>query len=237
MGTKTFSELRTEVARLGHWNISSTGTASYLAATAAAESGLREIDKLILRGCNFPWAEVQTTLALSTLTDGYKLSVPARLLRVQGTSWWYSGTQRQGLEWRSLEYMDAALNPGWRTAAGTTGTPSMITRVASQFWVGVKPSTEFISSYPDLYYGYYQRESSADSTLLIDDVYFDCVVHAALMVGLKQKDDSDQAMYRQLWQQVDVPLLQSASYVSRDNERLEGGPLSVDSYAAIDDDY
>lgn len=237
MGTLTFADLRTEVARLGHFNVTSTGTASYLAATAAAEAGLREMDKLVLRGGNFPWAEVQTYLDLATLTDGYRLAVPARLLRVQGRSFWYSSNTKRGISWRSLEYMDQVLNPGWRTAAGVTGTPTMITRVANEFWVGLKPSASFIAEYPVLYYGYYQRESASDSTLLIDDAYFDCLVHASLMVGLKQKDDSDQSMYRQLWQQVDVPLLMSAAYVSDNNERMEGGPLSNDGYAEVGEDY
>lgn len=237
MGTKTFAELRTEVARLGHWNITTEGTASYLAATAAAEAGLREIDRLVLRGCNFHWAEVQTSVAFSTLTDGYKLAVPARLLRVQGKSFWYASNSRYNLQWSALEQMDRALNPGWRLASGTTGVPTMVTRVANDFWVGCKPSTEFIADYPALYYGYYQRESSSDSTLLIDDVYFDCVVHAALAAGLKQKDDTDQGMYRQLWEQVDRPLLIGASYVSGNAERLEGGPLSSDGYVEMDDDY
>lgn len=231
MGSKTFAQLRTEVGRLGHWNTSSATTDSYASATGAAEAGLRAIDRLVTQGANFPWTldDTQFYTLASALTDGYKLAVPARLLRVKGKEFRYGTAGDSYLLWLdSVSDIDAILEPSWRTTSGSKGVPRFVTRSAGSFLIAPQPSTDHLAAFPYLYYGFYQREDAADTTLLIPDELFDAVVVASLAHYLKQKDDTDLSYYRNEWQRVWEPALKNWSGVSGVNDRMAGARLADD---------
>lgn len=243
MGTKTFANLRSEIGRLGHWNVSSSSSTSYAAANAAAEAALQELNGLVLGGVDLWWLEVETHFTLaSDLASGYKLTLPARALRIKTRSFHYGGSIASYLLWRPLQWIDNKLGPQWRTASGTTGAPRYICQVAGELWVAPQPSASHIASNPYLYYGYFQGEDAADAALILPDPFFPCAVHAGLKEGLKQKDDSDADYYHRLWNDVDVPRLRSATPHIGADDRLLGTELGEDlgygyGYAASEDGY
>ncbi len=231
MGSLTFANLRTEIGILGHWNTSNVSSTDYAAATAAAKAGLRAIDRLVVAGANFPWTSVDTYFNLTTpgvLTDGYRLTVPARCARLKAKGFRYSTSEESRLTWAELEVIDRALQPVWRTASSTKGTPAWVTREGNEIWIGDQPNTTHLASYPYLYYGYYKREDSGDATLLLPDELFDCAVHAGLAAYLKHKDDTDWRLYNDLWTKQDKPMLYGWSGVSGAHDRMDGAPLAQD---------
>jgi hypothetical protein len=223
MGTKTFANLRTSIARLGHWTITDTDSASYAAATAAAEAGLAAVDNV----AGWPYAEVQATYTLADdLTSSYKLALPARLLHLQTKSFHYGTTRSSYLGWRDLGWIDAQLGPNWRQSSGADGTPRYICRVGNSFWIAPKPSSTFQSDYPYLYYGYFRMEDADDATLLMPNTWFNYAVHGGLAEGLKGKDDSDQQYYENLFENVDKPKMLGANLHLDENDQMEGSALA-----------
>jgi len=233
VGTKDFSQLITEVGRLGRWDVSDTSSVSYGHARFASEEGLHRIARL---GAHV-WLRGAATLTLAA--DDYTYTTEADMHRVRKTSFRYGG-KGSYLTWRDMvDEIDQELGPEWRDSGTDPGTPRLVTRQGNEIWIAPKPTLAFVTANPTLYYYYLKNEtvSPVTTTLLLPDAYFNAAIHASLAEGLKQKDDKLQNYYEVLFQRTDMPEILGFSHAIGGGQRLRGGGLADNVYFHEDQGY
>lgn len=177
----TFTELTTEVTRLGGLGDATEDSAS---ATAWAKGGLR----MIGRAAPWTWLRISWTLSLVADQYAYALSsLDTNLWRLKVNSLRYAGTTTY-LGWRTPEEIDSILEPTWKDAATAGGTPQYATHFGNNLWIAGKPSAAHIASYPSLY-GYGWRKENYDGALFLPDEFFEIAVEASLAYGFTEEDD------------------------------------------------
>lgn len=224
MGKKSFSDLRTDIGRLGHWNLSQEGSPSYLAATAAAEAGLRAIHNL---GA-FDWMEREGEIDLSELVSGYQQAEPDLVVAYKMQSFNYGAGRGSELLPRSKEWIDRKLGPQWRTASNQDGTPRYVTVRGGNIWIARKPSASFIAAYPTIYYDYLVGEDITADTLNLPDQFYESAIVAGLSLHLKHKDDSERRSFLDEWNNVHKPMLLGSDRLINGYDYFEGTTLSDD---------
>ena len=184
-----------------------SGTADTTSVAAWAKGGLR----LMSRAAPWPWAKVAFSWTLTADTYAYNLrSIDSTLIRVASKEFRYGGRTTY-LKWRPVDILDRALEPSWKDASGSTGTPQYITRVGVQLWVAGKPSQAHIDSYPTVYgYGWRHENWDADANingghLLLPDDFFEAAVECALAYGFHEEDDPRAETFLNRWLNVYKP--------------------------------
>lgn len=184
----TFSDLKTEIARLGGLGSSDDDTDS---AAAWGKGGLR----MIGRAGAWPW--LRRTISVTLVADQYNYDladIASDLWRIDTKSL-RTGGFNSYLDWNIIEAIDHELGPDWKNSSTDSGTPEYACRFGTELWIAGKPSSTFVSSNPRLYgYGWRYENWDEDSSvnngnLLIPDVFFEIAVEASLAYGFTEEDD------------------------------------------------
>lgn len=231
MATITWGNYKDRIARLSHKNLN----------RSVQESDVEQWGKAGIEAVEMAeaWEYLREPYAISLVAGQYRYAYPdnnelsefAPLERIDEMSLRYGAKITQYIGWVARPEMidrNANFGPGWRDAAGATGTIELATQGRNrELWVAKKPSTEFVADFPTLYaYGWTSdlhtigAGSTTDSTVLRIPVWAaQCYVNAAMATGLQQEDDPDWQRFRQLHRD--------------DLQRLRARPGSVTAHKEI----
>ena len=109
--------------------------------------------------------------------------------------------------------------------------------MGNEFWLAPRPHAEAApaagvrSSMEFIYYcddppSIVERPTHPAGRLLLPEAFRSAAVHAGLAEALKNRDDSDQAYYEELYMKTDQPNMLSASQAIGENTRIKSGPLA-----------
>ena len=222
--TITVTELMDEVARLGHWDTQGQeqGDDEFETVHAAVRAGLRRIQ---LVGA-WPWLRATYDEDMVASQRGY--AFPDDLFQFDIGSFLFvrdQGDRINEMSWGTVEEIDLRVRSRkWRLASAShEGTPRHFTRIGNEFWLAPRPSADDIPA--SLEYIYY-RDEPATGNLYLPEAFRSSAVHASLAEGLKNRDDTDQAYYENLYLNTDQPNLLSAAQAIGEDAKVGSSPLA-----------